>query len=35
MSDTITLPAVPKVKPEEQTRRQPPYNVVLLDDDFD
>jgi ATP-dependent Clp protease adaptor protein ClpS len=34
MSDTITLPAVPKVKPEEQTRRQPPYNVVLLDDDY-
>src|SRR5215470_18265690 len=33
MSDTITLPAVPKTRPEEQTRRQPPYNVVLLDDD--
>ncbi len=33
MSDTITLPARPKVDPEERTRRQPPYNVVLLDDD--
>src|ERR1700735_5224734 len=34
MSETITAPALPKVKPEERTRRQPPYNVVLLDDDF-
>ena len=33
MSDTITLPAVPKVQPEERTKRQPPYNVVLLNDD--
>jgi ATP-dependent Clp protease adaptor protein ClpS len=33
MSDTITLPAVPKARPEERTKRQPPYNVVLLDDD--
>lgn len=33
MSDTITLPALPKVAPEERTKRQPPYNVVLLDDD--
>src|SRR4051812_5506660 len=33
MSDTITLPAVPKTRPEEKTRRQPPYHVVLLDDD--
>jgi len=33
MSDTITLPAEPKVVPEERTKRQPPYNVVLLDDD--
>src|SRR5277367_4064320 len=34
MSDTITAPALPKVEPEEKTRRQPPYNVVLLDDDY-
>jgi ATP-dependent Clp protease adaptor protein ClpS len=33
MSDTITLPARPKLRPEEHTRRQPPYNVVLLNDD--
>src|SRR5262245_57809281 len=33
MSDTITLPAIPKLRPEEQVRRQPPYHVVLLDDD--
>jgi ATP-dependent Clp protease adaptor protein ClpS len=33
MSDTITLPAKPKVKPEEHLKRQPPYNVVLLNDD--
>jgi ATP-dependent Clp protease adaptor protein ClpS len=34
MSDTITLPAQPKVRPEEQTRKMPMYNVVLLDDDY-
>jgi ATP-dependent Clp protease adaptor protein ClpS len=34
MSDTITLPAVPKTREEHKTKRQPPYNVVLLDDDF-
>jgi ATP-dependent Clp protease adaptor protein ClpS len=33
MSDPITLPAVPKLRPEERTKRQPPYNVVLLNDD--
>ena len=33
MSDTITLPARPRLEPEEQVRRQPPYNVILLDDD--
>ena len=33
MSDTITLPAVPKLRPEERTKRQPPYHVVLLNDD--
>ena len=32
MSDTITLPT-PKVKQEQKTKRQPPYNVVLLNDD--
>jgi ATP-dependent Clp protease adaptor protein ClpS len=34
MSDTITLPAIPKPREQEKTRRQPPYNVVLLDDDY-
>jgi ATP-dependent Clp protease adaptor protein ClpS len=34
MSDTITLPSVPKTKPEEKTRKMPMYNVVLLDDDY-
>ena len=29
---TITLPET-KTRPEEQTRRQPPYNVILLNDD--
>ena len=33
MADTITLPALPKLRPSERTRRQPPYNVVLLNDD--
>jgi ATP-dependent Clp protease adaptor protein ClpS len=33
MSDTITIPALPKLRPEEKVRRQPPYNVVLLNDD--
>ncbi|MBY0231025.1 MAG: ATP-dependent Clp protease adaptor ClpS [Gemmataceae bacterium] len=33
MSDTITLPARPDVEREERVRRQPPYNVILLDDD--
>ena len=33
MSDTITLPGLPKVRPEEKTRKMPMYNVVLLDDD--
>src|SRR5690348_12743917 len=33
MSDTVTLPAKPKTVPEEKTKRQPPYNVVLLNDD--
>lgn len=30
MSDTITAP---KPHTEQRTKRQPPYNVVLLDDD--
>jgi ATP-dependent Clp protease adaptor protein ClpS len=34
MSDTITAPVLPKSKPEEKTRRQPPYHVILLDDDY-
>jgi ATP-dependent Clp protease adaptor protein ClpS len=33
MTEPITLPAAPKTEPEERTKRQPPYNVVLLDDD--
>ncbi len=33
MSETITLPAIPKPLREERTQRQPPYNVVLLNDD--
>ena len=33
MSDPLTLPAVPKPRAQEKTKRQPPYNVVLLDDD--
>jgi ATP-dependent Clp protease adaptor protein ClpS len=32
MSDTVTLPAK-KTKSEEEVKRQPPYNVVLLNDD--
>jgi ATP-dependent Clp protease adaptor protein ClpS len=28
-----TLPARPDTELEERTRRQPPYNVILLDDD--
>ena len=33
MSETITLPAIPKLKPKERTKRQPPYHVILLNDD--
>ena len=34
MSDTITLPSRKLKEQEEQkTKRQPPYNVVLLNDD--
>jgi ATP-dependent Clp protease adaptor protein ClpS len=33
MPDTITLPAKPIQKREERIKRQPPYNVVLLNDD--
>jgi ATP-dependent Clp protease adaptor protein ClpS len=33
MSHITVLPAIPKLRPEERTRRQPPYHVVLLDDD--
>ncbi len=34
MSEPMTIPALPKQKPEEKTRRIPPYNVILLDDDY-
>jgi ATP-dependent Clp protease adaptor protein ClpS len=36
MSDAITLPEIvreTKEKRQEKTKRQPPYNVVLLNDD--
>ncbi len=36
MSDTMTLPGTtrkPKEEREQKTKRQPPYNVVLLNDD--
>jgi ATP-dependent Clp protease adaptor protein ClpS len=33
MSETITLPAVPKPVEKERTKRQPPYHVILLNDD--
>ncbi len=33
MSETITLPALPKPALKERTKRQPPYNVILLNDD--
>jgi ATP-dependent Clp protease adaptor protein ClpS len=33
MSSSLPAPVLPKAVPEEKTRRQPPYNVVLLDDD--
>jgi ATP-dependent Clp protease adaptor protein ClpS len=34
MPEPITLPAIPKPREQEKTKRQPPYNVVLLDDDY-
>ena len=33
MSSSLPAPALPKPVTEEKTKRQPPYNVVLLDDD--
>lgn len=33
MSDTITLPDVAEPELKEKVKRQPPYNVVLLNDD--
>ncbi len=33
MSGTVTLPEVAEPELEETVKRQPPYNVVLLDDD--
>ena len=33
MSDTITLPEVAQPELDQQTKRQPPYNVILLNDD--
>jgi ATP-dependent Clp protease adaptor protein ClpS len=34
MPEPLTLPAIPKGKRQEETKRQPPYNVILLDDDY-
>ncbi len=33
MSDTITLPGVAQPELEEKLKRQPPYHVILLNDD--
>jgi ATP-dependent Clp protease adaptor protein ClpS len=33
MSSTVTVPGVARPELEEKVKRQPPYNVVLLDDD--
>jgi ATP-dependent Clp protease adaptor protein ClpS len=33
MSSSLPAPVLPKPVIEEKTKRQPPYNVVLLDDD--
>jgi ATP-dependent Clp protease adaptor protein ClpS len=33
MTQPLTLPALPKVEPEERVRRQPPYHVILHNDD--
>jgi ATP-dependent Clp protease adaptor protein ClpS len=33
MSEPLTLPTIPKPKVKENVKRQPPYNVVLLNDD--
>ena len=32
MSDTLTLPT-PKERTEKKVKRQPPYNVILMNDD--
>lgn len=32
MSDTLTIPGT-RAKTDQRTKRQPPYNVVLLNDD--
>jgi ATP-dependent Clp protease adaptor protein ClpS len=33
MTEPLTLPAIPKPRLQERTKRQPPYHVILLDDD--
>ena len=33
MSDTVTLPEVARPELDEKVQRQPPYHVILLDDD--
>jgi ATP-dependent Clp protease adaptor protein ClpS len=33
MSEPLTLPAIPKPRRKERTKRQPPYHVILLNDD--
>ena len=34
MTEPLTLPDVAQPELEEEVKRQPPYNVVLLDDDY-
>jgi ATP-dependent Clp protease adaptor protein ClpS len=33
MNSSLPAPVLPRPATEEKTKRQPPYNVVLLDDD--
>src|SRR3954451_22296644 len=34
MSGPITVPALPKPREDTRPKRQPPYHVILLDDDY-
>src|SRR5712671_5409247 len=33
MTEPLTLPAIPKPRRKERIKRQPPYHVILLNDD--